>query len=180
VHDRHDLTDVEWEQLEPLLPDRMPRRGGRWCDHRMVINGVLWRTRTGSPWRDLPLSYGNWKTVYSRHRRWSGDGTWEKILEGLRGRMRPGAGSGVDGRHRRDRGPRASARRGCAPCAAQGHPGPEADSAATRPGSRARAGALGCDQPHRRHRGLSRMTRIRRWPRPRALIERAWGVPAAD
>ncbi|MGH3926966.1 MAG: transposase, partial [Pseudonocardiaceae bacterium] len=41
-------------------------------------------TRTGSPWRDLPLSYGNWKTVYSRHRRWSGDGTWENILDGLR------------------------------------------------------------------------------------------------
>lgn len=84
VHDRHDLTDTEWERLEPLLPDRMPRRGGRWCDHRTVINGVLWRTRTGSPWRDLPLSYGKWKTVYSRHRRWSGDGTWEKILDGLR------------------------------------------------------------------------------------------------
>jgi len=49
-----------------------------------VINGVLWRTRTGSPWRDLPTAYGNWKTVYSRHRRWSGDGTWERILEGLR------------------------------------------------------------------------------------------------
>jgi transposase len=84
MHDRHDLTDVEWEQLEPLLPDRMPRRGGRWCDHRPVINGVLWRTRTGSPWRDLPPAYGNWKTVYSRHRRWSGDGTWEVILDGLR------------------------------------------------------------------------------------------------
>ena len=53
-------------------------------DHRAVINGVLWRTRTGSPWRDLPASYGNWKTVYSRHRRWSGDGTWEKILDRLR------------------------------------------------------------------------------------------------
>lgn len=84
MHDRHDLTDVEWEQLEPLLPDRTPRRGGRWCDHRSVINGVLWRTRTGSPWRDLPPAYGNWKTVYSRHRRWSGDGTWEVILDGLR------------------------------------------------------------------------------------------------
>ncbi|HEX4101534.1 MAG TPA: IS5 family transposase [Pseudonocardiaceae bacterium] len=84
MHDRHDLTDVEWEQLEPLLPDRMPRRGGRWCDHRPVINGVLWRTRTGSPWQDLPPAYGNWKTVYSRHRRWSGDGTWEVILDGLR------------------------------------------------------------------------------------------------
>lgn len=50
----------------------------------MVINGVLWRTRTGAPWRDLPPCYGNWKTVYGRHRRWSADGTWEKILDGLR------------------------------------------------------------------------------------------------
>lgn len=84
MHDRHDLTDDEWVRLEPLLPDRTPCRGGRWLDHRPVIDGVLWRTRTGSPWRDLPLSYGNWKTVYSRHRRWSGDGTWENILDGLR------------------------------------------------------------------------------------------------
>jgi transposase len=49
-----------------------------------VVNGVLWRTRTGCPWRDLPASYGHWKTVYNRHRRWSGDGTWEKVLDGLR------------------------------------------------------------------------------------------------
>ena len=84
MHDRHDLTDDEWARLEPLLPDRTPCRGGRWLDHRPVIDGVLWRTRTGSPWRDLPLSYGNWKTVYSRHRRWAGDGTWENILDGLR------------------------------------------------------------------------------------------------
>jgi transposase len=50
----------------------------------MVIDGVLWRTRTGSPWRDLPTSYGNWKTVYNRHRRWSADGTWVLVLDGLR------------------------------------------------------------------------------------------------
>lgn len=84
VHDRHDLTDAEWAQLEPLLPGRVRRRGGQWIDHRRVINGVMWRTRTGSPWRDLPASYGNWKTVYNRHRRWSADGTWEQILDGLR------------------------------------------------------------------------------------------------
>ncbi len=84
MHDRHDLSDEEWARLKPLLPDRTPRRGGRWVDHRSVVNGVLWRTRTGSPWRDLPASYGNWKTIYSRHRRWSGDGTWEKILDQLR------------------------------------------------------------------------------------------------
>jgi len=48
-----------------------------------VVNGVLWRTRTGSPWRDLPESYGCWKTVYNRHRRWSADGTWAHLLREL-------------------------------------------------------------------------------------------------
>lgn len=48
-----------------------------------MVNGVLWRTRTGSPWRDLPKSYGCWKTVYNRHRRWSADGTWAGVLEEL-------------------------------------------------------------------------------------------------
>ena len=67
--DRHDLTGSEWALLEPLLPDRTPQRGGRWTDHRQVINGELRRTRTGSPWRDLPQEAGNWKTVYMRHRR---------------------------------------------------------------------------------------------------------------
>lgn len=48
-----------------------------------MVNGVLWRTRTGSPWRDLPASYGSWKTVYNRHRRWSADGTWARVLREL-------------------------------------------------------------------------------------------------
>ena len=61
-----------------------PPRGGRWADHRKVIGGILFRTRTGCPWRDVPEGFGNWKTVYNRHRRWSLDGTWEKILDGLR------------------------------------------------------------------------------------------------
>jgi transposase len=80
---RHDLTDEDWEQLAGLLPAD-PREGYRWNDHRMVIDGVLFRTRTGCPWRDLPKGYGNWKTVYNRHRRWSLDGTWEQILDSLR------------------------------------------------------------------------------------------------
>lgn len=50
----------------------------------MVINGVFFRVRTNLTWRDLPPCYGNRKTVYNRHRRWSMDGTWEKILDGLR------------------------------------------------------------------------------------------------
>ena len=70
--------------MEPLLPARTPCRGGRWVDHRTVINGVFWRSRTGCPWRDLPGCYGNWKTVYNRHRRWSAEGTWAQILDELR------------------------------------------------------------------------------------------------
>jgi transposase len=50
----------------------------------MVINGIFFRTRAGCPWRDLPGGFGNWKTIYNRHRRWSLDGTWEQILDGLR------------------------------------------------------------------------------------------------
>lgn len=50
----------------------------------MIVNAVSWRTRTGSPWRDLPSEYGPWKTVYNRHRRWSGDGTWVEVLAELR------------------------------------------------------------------------------------------------
>jgi transposase len=83
VFDRHDLTDPEWARLEPLLPDRTPRRGGRWLDHRQVINGILWRTRTGAPWRDVPPCYGDFRTLHGRHRRWSADGTWAAILARL-------------------------------------------------------------------------------------------------
>ena len=49
-----------------------------------MLDGIFWRTRTGSPWRDLPPCYGHWKTVYNRHRRWSGDGTYTRILDELR------------------------------------------------------------------------------------------------
>lgn len=84
MHTRHDLTDEQWARLEPFLPDRTPQRGGRWIDHRQIIDGVMWRARAGNPWRDLPAGYGNWKTVYNRHRRWSGDGTWRMVLDELR------------------------------------------------------------------------------------------------
>jgi len=83
---RHDLTGEEWARVEPLLAPR-PRQGRRWADHRTVINGVFHRVRAGCPWRrttDLPARYGVWKTVDNRHRRWSGDGTWEAVLDALR------------------------------------------------------------------------------------------------
>jgi transposase len=83
VFDRHDMTDEQWVRLEPLLPDRTPQRGGRWNDHRTVIDGILWRTRTGSPWRDVPACYGDFRTLHGRHRRWSADGTWAAVLAAL-------------------------------------------------------------------------------------------------
>ena len=70
-----------WTWLEPLLPDRTPRRGGRWRDHREVLEAIAWRYRTGSPWReDLPEEFGPWQSVYDRHVRWSCGGTYDRIF----------------------------------------------------------------------------------------------------
>lgn len=57
------------------------RQGGRpFRDHRQVIEGIVWRFRTGSPWRDLPAEFGPWQTAWKRHRRFSSGGTWDRIL----------------------------------------------------------------------------------------------------
>ncbi|WP_425357057.1 IS5 family transposase [Streptomyces inhibens] len=77
------LTDVQWARIEPLLPDRTPRRGGRWRDHREVIDAIAWKFRTGSQWVHLPEKYGNWRGVYNRLRMWAVDGTWERVLTAL-------------------------------------------------------------------------------------------------
>jgi transposase len=53
------------DPARPVLPGNR-RRGGRWRDHRTVINGILWKLRTGAPWRDLPERYGPWTTCYDR------------------------------------------------------------------------------------------------------------------
>jgi transposase len=45
-----------------------------------VFNAILWKLRTGAPWRDLPERYGSWKTAHERLRRWTADGTWDKIF----------------------------------------------------------------------------------------------------
>lgn len=76
---RGDLTNAVWDRLESFLPPG-GARGGRWSDHRRVINGVLYRVRTGVQWRDLPERFGPWETVYKRHRRWSANGTWTMLL----------------------------------------------------------------------------------------------------
>ncbi len=80
---RHELTDAQWERLRPLLPPQQPATGRPAQDHRTILNGILWRLRTGVPWRDLPERDGPWQTVYSRFRRWQQAGVWERILAAL-------------------------------------------------------------------------------------------------
>ncbi len=80
---RHDLTDVQWAALEPLLPvGRRPGRPPTWS-RRQLIDGIRWRTRVGAPWRDIPECYGSWAAAYAVFRRWQRDGTWAKILTAL-------------------------------------------------------------------------------------------------
>jgi transposase len=74
------LDDAEWELIEPLLPPQRSGKGRPMRDHRQVVEGVIYRYRCGIAWRDLPGSFGPWQTVWKRHRRFSGDGTWDKIL----------------------------------------------------------------------------------------------------
>lgn len=52
-------------------------------DHRQVVEGVIYRYRCGLAWRDLPSSFGPWQTVWKRHRRFSEDGTWDRIHQAL-------------------------------------------------------------------------------------------------
>jgi transposase len=80
---RKDLTNRQWQRLQPLLPKPSPLGGRPAVDHRQVINGILWIPRTGAPWRDLPDRYGSWETVSGRFYGWRKQGLWQRILEQL-------------------------------------------------------------------------------------------------
>lgn len=82
---RGDVSDAQWAMIEPLLPRQ--RRGGRWNDHRVTFDGMLWVMRTGAPWRDLPERYGKWQSVHHYFNRWRKDGTIDKVLKALRIRL---------------------------------------------------------------------------------------------
>lgn len=80
---RHELTDAQWEHIKPLLPPEKPKTGRPNLEHRVLLNGMIWRAKTGTPWRDLPERYGKWKTVYSRWLRWRDNGVWQRIWDRL-------------------------------------------------------------------------------------------------
>lgn len=75
---RYELTDDEWALMEPWLP--RPPKGRPRLDDRRVLNGIVWKIRAGAAWRDVPVRYGPWQSVYTRFRRWALDGTFTVML----------------------------------------------------------------------------------------------------
>lgn len=78
---RTSISDGVWARLEPVLVAGGMRRIR---ELRLRMEGVLWRLRTGAPWRDLPTELGSWSTVYNFFNRWSQKGLWEFVFEQLR------------------------------------------------------------------------------------------------
>ena len=85
---RHELSDAQWALIADLMPQAGCREGGRWRDHRQVVNGLIWKLGTGAPWRDLPERYGPWQTTYERFSRWRREGLFDTILDRLRLKLR--------------------------------------------------------------------------------------------
>ena len=80
MNDNGVISDAMWVWMEPLLPSTTGKRGGRFRDHRQVIEGIAYKYRTGVPWRDVPERFGPWQTLHWRHHAWSNDGTWDQLL----------------------------------------------------------------------------------------------------
>ncbi len=78
---RNELSDEEWAIIAPLLPNNS--RGIERVDDRRVINGILWRFRTGSSWRDVPERYGPRTTLYNWFSRWRKAGVWDRPLDAV-------------------------------------------------------------------------------------------------
>ena len=81
--ERFVVSDAAWEKLVPVLPGKALDPGATGKDNRLFLEAVLWRVRTGSPWRDLPAAFGKWNSVFTRFRRWARAGVFERVFERL-------------------------------------------------------------------------------------------------
>lgn len=80
---RYGLRDDQWDRIKSGLPGSAGHVGVTAKDNRLFIEAVLYRYRTGIPWRDLPERYGPWKAVHTRFSRWAAKGVWEAIFTQL-------------------------------------------------------------------------------------------------
>lgn len=70
--------------IEPMLPCPTARPAGRkFSDARLMVEGIVYRYRTGIAWRDLPVEFGPWQMVRTWHHRMANDGTWDRMLAKL-------------------------------------------------------------------------------------------------
>ncbi|HET9505362.1 MAG TPA: transposase [Hymenobacter sp.] len=79
-HFEVELSDTQWQLIEPLTLGRPGLSGATGRDNRLFVNAVLYRTRSGIPWRELPERFGNWNTIARRFRRWAMAGVWRPIF----------------------------------------------------------------------------------------------------
>lgn len=87
-----DLTNKEWELLQPLLPVDKPRGRKRAVDLREILNAIYYILRTGCQWRMLPHDFPVWPTVYYYFSQWRKDGVWVKMNDALRIDLRLASG----------------------------------------------------------------------------------------
>ena len=83
--DRGGLRDDEWDRIKDFLPGREGHVGGTAPDNRRFVDAVLYRYRTGIPWRDLPAHFGSWKSTHQRFSRWCKSGVFDRVLKHLAG-----------------------------------------------------------------------------------------------
>jgi transposase len=79
------VSDEVWARMAPLLSGKEGDSGATGRDNRLFVEAVLWRVRTGLPWRDLPEGFGAWNSVFRRFRRWAKAGVFERIFNEMRG-----------------------------------------------------------------------------------------------
>jgi transposase len=91
------LSDAEWRRIEPLLP--RGRRGAHRVDDRRVISGIIHMLRSGARWRDCPVEYGPYTTIYNRFNRWSRQGIWLAMFKAVTGHTGVISTAAIDSSH---------------------------------------------------------------------------------
>jgi putative transposase len=83
-----DITEAQWQILQPLIPAAKPGGHPRTANMREVVNGIFYVLRTGCGWEMLPHDLPPYSTVYYYFRRWQKTGVWQQMNKALRQRLR--------------------------------------------------------------------------------------------